>query len=67
MGVNYVHKIKLSLLHFRRYRYTAYRHFVRFCLGWLGKKNRVVLQSCAVKEIRQTFPSANFTGFLPPL
>lgn len=52
-----------------RYRHTAYRQLVRFCFGWLGKKNRVVLPSCAVNKIRETFPSnsGQYVGFLPAL
>jgi hypothetical protein len=35
---------------------------------YLGKKVRVVLPSCAVKTIREKFPSENglYTGFNPP-
>ena len=52
----------------RRYRYTSYRQFVRWIWGYLGKKVRVVLPSCAVKTIREKLPSENglYTGFNPP-
>ncbi|XP_060072401.1 P2X purinoceptor 7-like [Ylistrum balloti] len=48
-----------------RYRYTAYRQFVRWCWGYLGKSIRVPLPACAVKIIRETFPApnGNFKGF----
>lgn len=48
-----------------RHRYTAYRQFVRWCWEYLGKDVRVVLPSCAVLKIRQTFPDrdGNYTGF----
>ncbi|XP_070539207.1 uncharacterized protein [Ptychodera flava] len=46
-----------------RYRYIAYRQFVRLCWGHLGKEIRVVLPSCVVTKIRQTFPSADYVGF----
>ena len=52
----------------RRYRYTSYRQFVRWIWGYLGKKVRVVLPSCAVNTMREKFPSENGlnTGFNPP-
>ena len=52
----------------RRYRYTAYRQFVRWCWGYLGKEVRVVLPSCVVTKIRNAYASAQYKGFqLPPL
>jgi hypothetical protein len=52
----------------RRYRNTSYRQFVRWIWGYLVKKVRVVLPFCAVKTIREKFPSENglYTGFNPP-
>ncbi|XP_062605333.1 uncharacterized protein LOC134267130 [Saccostrea cucullata] len=49
------------------YRYTAYRQLARWAWGYLGKKVRVVLPSCAVAYIRNTFPSGSghYTGFKP--
>ncbi|XP_062569765.1 uncharacterized protein LOC134231811 [Saccostrea cucullata] len=50
----------------KRHRYTAYRQFVRWCWGYLGKKVRVVIPSCAVSKIRETFPlqpGETHTGF----
>lgn len=52
------------------YRHLAYRNFVRWCWGYLGRHIRVVIPSCAVTRIRQEFPEneGNYTGFqLPPL
>ncbi|XP_061891649.1 P2X purinoceptor 7-like [Entelurus aequoreus] len=46
-----------------RRRHTAYRQFVRFCWGYLGKEIRVVLPACVVHKIRTTFPSMDYTGF----
>ena len=48
--------------HFRRYRYIAYRQFVRLCWGHLGRDVRVSLPYCAVHMIRKTFPSADYTA-----
>ncbi|XP_041349489.1 P2X purinoceptor 7-like [Gigantopelta aegis] len=45
----------------RRNRYVAYRQFVRWCWGYLGKDVRVVLPSCVVTKIRNTFPSPDGT------
>ncbi|KAK7096498.1 hypothetical protein V1264_005787 [Littorina saxatilis] len=51
-----------------RYRYTAYRMLARFVWGWLGKDLRVTLPACAVRRIRENFPSATgqYTGYLEP-
>ncbi|XP_075536997.1 P2X purinoceptor 7-like [Dermacentor variabilis] len=49
-----------------RYRYTAYRQFVRWIWIWLGRRNRRVLPSCVVSEIRNAFPSARYAGFRYP-
>lgn len=40
----------------KQYRHVAYRQFVRWCWGFLGKDIRVVLPSCAVMCIRAHFP-----------
>ena len=32
-------------------------------LGWLGRDIRVVLPSCAVKKIRDKFPSSSYADF----
>ncbi|XP_046570931.1 uncharacterized protein LOC124279177 [Haliotis rubra] len=50
----------------RRYRYTGYRQFVRWCCGYLGRKVRVPLPACAVRAIRTEFPSEEFCGFKYP-
>ncbi|KAJ8031444.1 hypothetical protein HOLleu_24635 [Holothuria leucospilota] len=50
----------------QQYRYTAYRQFVRWCWGFLGRHVRVVLPACAVIRIRETFPSEEFVGFQYP-
>ncbi|WAR05113.1 P2RX7-like protein [Mya arenaria] len=44
-------------------RYVAYRQFVRWCWGYLGREVRVVLPSCAVQRIRAQFPSQQYEGF----
>ena len=41
----------------RKFRYVAYRQLVRWCWGYLGRKVRVALPSCAVNKIRQRFPA----------
>lgn len=50
----------------RRYRYVAYRRFVRWVWGRLGRGNRFVLPSCVVGTIREAFPSEEETGFQYP-
>ena len=52
----------------RKYRYTAYRQFVRWCWGVLGPKIRVPLPACAVTEIRKIYPEpgGRYQGFQWP-
>ncbi|XP_046863461.1 P2X purinoceptor 7-like [Xenia sp. Carnegie-2017] len=38
------------------YRHIAYRQLARWCWGVLGREVRVILPSCAVTRIRETFP-----------
>ena len=59
----------LTMLHFlSRYRYLAYRNFVSWCWGFLGRKIRVVIPSCVVLRIHREFPDAHgrYGGFKPP-
>jgi hypothetical protein len=59
------HYIYQHILVFRKLRHTAYRQLVCWCWQYLGRKLRVVLPSCAVSKIRDTFPSqsASYVGF----
>lgn len=50
-----------------KYRYTAYRQFVCWCWGRLGRDIRVPLPACVVTAIRRRFPAANYTGFVDTL
>ncbi|CAH3131259.1 unnamed protein product [Porites lobata] len=52
-----------------KFRYIAYRQLVRWCWGYLGRKVRVALPSCAVNKIRQRFPAdfgTSYIGLKPP-
>ncbi|XP_055062147.1 P2X purinoceptor 7-like [Misgurnus anguillicaudatus] len=53
----------------RQCRYLAYRWFVSWCWGFLGRSVRVVIPSCVVLRIRREFPNAagQYVGFRPPL
>ncbi|XP_054770776.2 uncharacterized protein LOC129278654 [Lytechinus pictus] len=44
-------------------RHVAYRQLARWCWGFLGRAVRVPLPSCAVRVIRDTFPSEVYRGF----
>ena len=48
----------------RQYRFSAYRQLVGVGVG--SVRIRVVLPSCAVKMIRDTFPSVTYAGFKYP-
>ena len=49
----------------RQFRHLAYRQFVLWQPGLLGVERRVVIASCCVWKIRDTFPDprAHYTGF----
>ncbi|KAI7803994.1 putative P2X purinoceptor 7-like, partial [Triplophysa rosa] len=53
----------------KQFRHLAYRSFVSWCWGYLGRHVRVVIPSCVVARIRQEFPdqSGQYVGFRPPL
>ena len=42
--------------HYIRYRHNAYRQYVRWIHGYVGKQIRVVLPSCAVSCTSAHFP-----------
>lgn len=54
---------------YSQYRYLAYRSFVSWCWGFLGRRIRVVIPACVVLRIRREFPDAlaSYEGFRPPL
>ena len=51
----------------KSFRYAGYRQFTWWAHGYLGKKIRRVIPSCAVKIIRNTFAAEDgiYTGYLP--
>ena len=50
----------------RRYRFMAYSQLTGWCWSWSSRRVRVVLPSCAVTKIRNSFPSAAHAGFKYP-
>ena len=53
----------------RKFRYITYRQLERWYWGYLWRKVRVALPSCAVSKIRQRFPAdfgTSYTGLKPP-
>ncbi|KAL2099390.1 hypothetical protein ACEWY4_005870 [Coilia grayii] len=53
----------------RRCRHLAYRSFVSWCWGYLGRKVRVIIPACVVLRIRREFPDTEGqnVGFRPAL
>lgn len=47
----------------KKYRYTAYKEFVWWIWGRLGRFRRIRLPCCVEARIREEFPSATYTGF----
>ena len=60
-------KILLVVI-FSNYRYAAYRQYIWWVYGRLGRKRRKVIPACVVLAIRKQFPEAdgNYTGFKDP-
>ena len=61
-------KIILLIVIFSNYRYAAYRQYIWWVYGRLGKKRRKIIPACVVLAIRMQFPEAdgNHTGFKDP-
>lgn len=53
----------------RTYRLSAYRQFVVWIYGHLGKYNRIVVPACAVHVIRQNYEeqTGHYVGFAEAL
>ena len=49
------------------FRHFAYRNYIDFIHGHLGRQNRKVIPACVVAFIRRKWPDANgqYTGFKP--
>jgi len=51
------------------WRYLAYKQFISWINAWttIGKENRIVIPSCVIYKIRQTYPEENgvYVGFRP--
>lgn len=40
----------------KNYRFIAYRQFILWCHGRVGRKNRIPLPNCVLRKIREVFP-----------
>ena len=43
----------------KSYRFIAYRQFISWIFGWIGKDARKVIPSCVVNKIRLEFPAVD--------
>ena len=61
-------KIRLLIVIFSNYHYAAYRQYIWWVYGRLGRKRRKIIPACVVLAIRKQFPEAddNHTGFKDP-
>ncbi|KAE8593616.1 hypothetical protein XENTR_v10019224 [Xenopus tropicalis] len=52
----------------RKLRQTAYRSFIAWIYGYLGRNNRKPIPACVVQKVRNTFPDpeGRYRGFLRP-
>jgi hypothetical protein len=60
--------ISLSFI-YRAMRYAAYRQFIAWVYGRLGRRVRRVIPACVVNEIRRRFPNnpdEDYVGFRYP-
>ena len=59
---------KLLIVIFSNYCYGAYRQYIWWVYGRLGRKRRKVIPACVVLAIQKQFPEAdgNYTGFKDP-
>ena len=48
-------------------RHLAYRRFVRWVFGKIGRHNRITIPSCVVNKIRNTYASDVYVGFRFPV
>ena len=43
----------------KNYRFIAYKQYISWSYGYLGKRKRKPLRNCAITKIRQTYPEPN--------
>jgi len=58
----------LPIVIFSNYRYAAYRQYIWWVFGRLGRKKRKIIPACVVLAIQKQFPEADgsYTGFKDP-
>ncbi|XDV41397.1 hypothetical protein PO909_010275 [Leuciscus waleckii] len=67
----YIYRADYGTLRLRgivhRYRFLAYRSFVSWCWGFLGRRVRVVIPAWVVIWVRREFPDdqGRYVAFLP--
>ncbi|XP_077530933.1 uncharacterized protein LOC144142981 [Haemaphysalis longicornis] len=57
------HGVPMTREQHKKYHFTAYHLFTRWCWSFLGTGNRMVLRACVTARIRKEFPSAFYDGF----
>lgn len=59
--------LAFDLMTNKNYRYHAYRSYIQYMHGRLGRKNRRVIPACVVAKIRSIWPSTDglYVGYKP--
>ena len=68
LGLRDPEDIDVKLMTNTNYRFCAYRSYINFIYGFLGRRNRRVIPACVVGHIRNTWPDphGSYVGYKDP-